>query len=112
MSTDAPTPKPAPGIPVDTSALPDDPAVLKQMIAELIRALRQSRRDQEAVQQRLDALLRRLYGPRPESVNPQQPLLFPQDSAVPAPPAPTPTADPTAGVGRHAHSATKPAAMS
>jgi transposase len=93
MSTDAmppTTPLPAPLTPpaVDTSALPDDPAVLKQMIAELLRALRQSRRDQEALQQRLDALLRRLYGPRPEPVNPQQPLLFPLADEVPEPPPP------------------------
>ena len=55
MSTDAPTPTPLSATAVDTSALPDDPTVLKQMIAELIRVLRQSRRDQEALQQRLDA---------------------------------------------------------
>jgi len=111
MSTDAPTPKPAPGIPVDTSALPDDPAILKQMIAELLRALRSERRDKETLQQRLDALLRRLYGPRPESVNPQQPLLFPQDSAVPAPPAPTPTAEPTRprGQSQRPHGRRRPA---
>jgi transposase len=75
---------------VDTSARPDDPAVLKQMIAELIGALRQSRRDQEALQGRLDALLRRLYGPRPEPVNPHQPLLFPEVEDTPAPPPPPP----------------------
>lgn len=98
MSTDATpplTPLPAPSPPpppVDTSALPDDPAVLKQMIAELIRAWRQSRRDQDSLQQRLDALLRRLYGPRPESVNPDQPLLFPlpEGDEVPTPPAAAP----------------------
>jgi transposase len=87
MSTDA-TPPITPPLPptVDTSALPDDPAVLKQMIAELIRALRSERRDKEAVQQRLDALLRRYYAPRPD--NPNQPLLFPQPEPeeVPAPP--------------------------
>ena len=76
MSTDATPPTTPPPPLVDTSALPDDPAVLKQMIAELIRALRSERRDKEAVQQRLDALLRRYYAPRPD--NPNQPLLFPQ----------------------------------
>jgi len=70
------------------------------MIAELMRALRQSRRDQEALQQRLDALLRRLYGPRPESINPQQPLLFPQVSEVPTPPAPTPEPAPARQRGK------------
>lgn len=97
MSTDATPPitplqppiSPPPA--VDTSALPDDPAVLKQMIAELIRALRSERRDKEALQQRLDALLRRLYGPRPEPIHPNQPLLFPQDDEAPAPPPPAPS---------------------
>src|SRR6516165_6961638 len=96
MSTDArpSTSPPPPATPaLDPSALPDDPAVLKQMIAELLRALRESRRDQEALQQRLDALLRRLYGPRPGPVDPQQPLLFaPLEEEVPVPP-PAPASD-------------------
>jgi transposase len=74
---------------VDIAALPNDPAVLKQMIAELLRALRTERRDRAEVQQRLNALLQRLYGPRPGPTNPDQPLLFPEDD-VPAPPAPPP----------------------
>jgi len=73
-----------------TAALPDDPVVLKQMIAELLRALRQEHRDHEKTQARLDALLRRLYGPRPDPANPDQPTLFPEDD-VPAPPPPPPT---------------------
>src|SRR6516165_7783029 len=99
MSTNVPPTTPGPqsrhAVPtsVDTAALPDDPAVLKQMIAELLRALRASRRDQEALQQRLDALLRRLYGPRPGPVDPQQPLLFaPLEEEVPVPP-PAPASD-------------------
>jgi transposase len=101
MSTDAA----APGTPCDTaalpspvaspaadpSALPDDPALLKQMIAELLKELRRTRRDKEALQQRLDALLRRLYGPRPEPSDPGQLPLFPE--AAEAPPAPPPVED-------------------
>jgi transposase len=94
MSTDRTTPlttpdQPSAASPIDTSALPDDPLVLKQMIAELIRALRSERRDREALQQRLDALLRRLYAPRGEPVDPQQPLLF-APAAEMAPPSPPP----------------------
>ena len=65
------------------------PTVLKQMIAELLRALRSERRDKEALEQRLDALLRRYYAPRP--ANPNQPLLFqePEPPEVPAPPPPS-----------------------
>jgi transposase len=96
MSADVPIPgpssQPPPGTPapegpvkplrtsstssVDISGLPDDPAVLKQMIAELLRALRSERKDRQDVQQRLDALIRRLYGPRPTPDNPDQALLF------------------------------------
>jgi transposase len=97
MATDATTPpstSAAPSIPLpDTSSLPDDSAVLKQMIAELLRALRSERRDHEQTRQRLDALLKRLYGPRPQPVDPHQPLLFAMDDAVPTPPAPASATD-------------------
>jgi len=97
MTTDANTPRsPAAAnssMPLpDTSNLPDDLAVLKQMIAELLRALRGERRDHQETRQRLDALLKRLYGPRPQPVNPQQPLLF-ADDVVPPPPSPPRVAD-------------------
>ena len=89
---------------MDTAALPDDPAVLKQMIAELVRALRRSRRNEEEIQRRLDALLRRLYGPRPSPTNPDQPLLFPadaiNDTPVSLPPAPLPADDPPSRRGQ------------
>jgi transposase len=80
----------------DTAALPDDAAVLKQMIAELLRELRRERRDRQEIQQRLDALLRRWYGPRTERPNPDQPLLFPESDMPlsPAPPAPPPDEPP------------------
>jgi transposase len=101
MSTDAATPDPQSTTPaaslspsVNTSTLPDDPAVLKQMIAELLRALRSARRDHEETQRRLDALLQRLHGPRPEPVDPQQPLLFADAAAAPEPPPPPSSEEP------------------
>ena len=110
MSTNAPAPvatipktssAAASSVPptLNTAMLPDDPAVLKQMIAELLRELRRERRDRAEVQQRLDALLRRLYGPRPSPDNPQQPLLFdnpataPDPSGSPEPPAAPPPSE-------------------
>jgi transposase len=87
--TSAPTAVAPAAAVVNSAALPDDPNVLKQMIAELLRELRRSRRDQEALQRRLDALLRRA---RPEVSNPNQPLLFPEEAAPPVPP-PTPPPD-------------------
>jgi transposase/uncharacterized coiled-coil protein SlyX len=83
--------------------LPDDPAVLQQMIRELLEQLAASRRDSDQLRQRLDQLLRRLYGPRTEKTDPHQPLLFdepPPEPAPPPPPEPAAAATPRAGHGR------------
>src|SRR3954452_13265752 len=88
MSAAAATAVPA----VDPASLPDDPALLKAMLAELLAALRASRQDGERLRERLDQLLRRLYGPRSERLNPDQLLLFaepPADEDV-TPPASDP----------------------
>src|SRR6516162_7838682 len=81
----------ATAVPADDPArLPDDPALLKAMLAELLAALRASRQEGERLRQRLDQLLRRLYGPRSERLNPDQPLLFTEpvadDGVTPPPP--------------------------
>lgn len=93
MSTDATTPRsvspsatPASTV-FDPTKLPDDTSVLKQLIAELLRALRDERRNREEMQQRLDALLRRSLPAEP--IDPNQPLLFPE-LAQAEPAAPTP----------------------
>src|ERR1700677_3008330 len=86
MSTDASTTVP------DTTQLPDDPAILRRMIGELIETLRNTRRENQQLHDRLDQLLHRLYGPRAERYDPNQPLLFaelpPPPATVAAPPAP------------------------
>jgi len=81
---------------MDPRVLPNDVNVLKQMIAELLRDLRRERHDRQAVEQRLDALLKRLYGPRPERVDPDQGQLFAADDPAlsPAPPPPAPPDEP------------------
>jgi len=83
---------------VDPAQLPDDPALLKAMLAESLAALRASRQEGERLQARLDQLLRRLYGPRSERLPPDQPLLFPEATAdqpaTPPPVAPAETAKP------------------
>ena len=56
--------------------LPDDLDTLKRMIIELIATLQQERQDKDELRQRLHLLMQRLYGPRSERFNPQQPLLF------------------------------------
>src|SRR5262245_64808694 len=58
--------------------LPDDPAVLKQMILELLDALKKAQHEREGLQHRLDQLLRRLYGPKAERFDPNQPWLIPE----------------------------------
>jgi transposase len=73
--------------------LPDDPALLKQMIGELLATVHQQQGQIGDLQARLDQLLRRLYGPRSERLDPSQMLLFglpPQEAAAPVEPASKP----------------------
>jgi transposase len=74
-----------------TAALPDDPAILRQMILELLDALRDTRRQNDELQHRLDLLLRRIYGPRTERFDPNQPLLIPDAFELVAPETSGPT---------------------
>src|SRR5215471_2375646 len=72
----------------DAAPLPDDLAVCQQMIRELLTSLHDARRANEQLRQRLDALLRRLYGPRAERLDANQLLLFAQaEASSPQPPA-------------------------
>src|SRR3954471_3582683 len=83
---------PTPGTPADPpAALPDDPAILRQMVRELLDLLRQTRDENAQLQHRLELLLRRLYGPRTERFDPNQPLLIPDafDAPAAAPPRDT-----------------------
>jgi transposase len=74
--------------------LPDDPATLKRIVLELLATLHERQRDNEALRHRLDLLLRRLYGPRGERFDPNQPLLF--GGLADAPDAAGDLADPNA----------------
>jgi transposase len=80
------------------NTLPDDPTLLKRMIAELLTTLAQERLSKEQIQQRLDQALRRIYGPRSERLNPDQLLLFADALAAAAapvlPPEPEPATPP------------------
>src|SRR5579872_223742 len=75
--------------------LPDDLDLLKQMIRELLATLRAQRQDNEQLRTRLDQLLRRLYGPRAERFDPNQPLLFAAVASLLEPP-PAPAVVPAA----------------
>ncbi len=89
---------PATGLPPTAAEqLPDDVATLKGLVLELLASLHQRDRDMESLRHRIDLLLRRLYGPRGERLNPGQLLLFAgmaagQDTVtqpLPEPAAPT-----------------------
>jgi transposase len=80
MSTDA-------SLIPDPAALPDDPAVLKQLICELVEQLTKSRDANLQLEHRLDLLLRRLYGRTSEKIDPRQGTLFdgkPAEDETPA----------------------------
>ncbi len=48
------------------------------MIRELLDAIQKEQREREGLQQRIDQLLRRLYGPKAERFDPNQPWLIPE----------------------------------
>jgi transposase len=101
MSTQAPTTcsssatttpaTPSSPFTIDPANLPDDSALLKQMIAELLEAWRRDRKDLTEMQQRLYNLLHKCRHEGP--IDPNQPLLFPElaelEPAAPAPLEPT-----------------------
>lgn len=64
--------------PSDDAPLPDDVLTLQAMIRELLDALKKKQDECEGVQQRLDLLLRKLYGPKAERFDPSQPWLLPE----------------------------------
>jgi transposase len=80
----------------DLSALPDDPATLRQLVLQLLEALRGKDTELSKLQHHMDLLLRRLYGRSSEKIDPLQLLLFPaaaqdattqQEAATPEPAA-------------------------
>lgn len=73
-----------PSIATDAS-LPDDPVLLKALIHELLAAHNQLQQRYGQLEHRLDLLLKRLYGPRADRINPDQPSLF-DESTSPEPP--------------------------
>jgi transposase len=88
MSTDAwPLPDPA--------LLPDDVAVLKQLVVQLLSELRSAHARLERQEQHMHLLLKRLYGSTSEKFDPRQGLLFDgqagEEEAAASPPVPPPS---------------------
>jgi transposase len=69
MSTDA---LPLP----DAATLPDDPAVLKQLVVQLLEELQKERGARDRLEHHLHLLLKRIYGSTSEKVDPRQGVLF------------------------------------
>ena len=100
MSTDAlPTPDPA--------LLPDEPAVLKALVVQLLEELRSAHARLERQEHHMHLLLTRIYGSTSEKSDPRQGLLFDvQAGEGEVAPAPAPATDAPAASGsknRHRH---------
>lgn len=65
--------------------LPDDPALLKGLVRELLATHHAQQRQIEQLTHRLDLLLKRVYGPRADTLDPRQLLLFEAPLAEAAP---------------------------
>lgn len=76
----------------DPVSLPEDVTLLQAMILELQQAQQRSQRTIDGLQQQLEQLLKRLYGPRGEKFDPQAYALFPELKTLLAQPALTPPA--------------------
>jgi transposase len=60
----------------DPESLPDDPALLRQLILQLLQTLRSDRARIEKLQQHMDWLVRRMFGRSREKLDPRQLALF------------------------------------
>jgi transposase len=76
MSMDVSVVTSGPSTEQTTPPLPSDIPTLQAMIVELLDALQKEQREREGLQQRLDQLLRRLFGPKAERFDPNQPWLI------------------------------------
>jgi len=91
MSTDA-LPQPDPAL------LPDDPAVLKQLVMQLLEELQKAHARLERQEHHLHLLLKRVYGSASEKIDPRQGVLFDAqvgaEETAPATAAPPPASKP------------------
>jgi hypothetical protein len=62
--------------PLDPSALPDDPVLLKKLLVQLVSLLRRETKRRDDVERNTDLLLRKLTATRSESTSPDQLNLF------------------------------------
>ncbi len=100
--------------PLDPAALPDDPAVLKQILLQLVAMLRKETKRREDVERNMDLLLRKLTAPKSLPACAGQQTLFdvqgPLDEPPPAPTNPEVEQPAAPAPRRHAHGRRKPPA--
>ena len=77
--------------PLDSAALPDDPAVLKQLLLQLVSMLRKETKRREEVERNMDLLLRKLTTPKSTLPAPGQKELFDTSELFEEPAAPPAT---------------------
>src|SRR4030042_6209155 len=97
MSTDAmPLPDPA--------LLPDEPAVLKQLVVQLLEELQKANARLQRQEHHMHLLLKRIYGSTSERFDPRQGVLFDvqagEEEAATSPPVPPPVSP---SVPQHRH---------
>ena len=90
MDTDAPL------LP-DLTLLPDDPAVLKQLVVQLLEELQKAHARLERQEHHMHLLLKRLYGSTSEKLDPRQGLLFDPRAGEAEGAADTPAPPPASG---------------
>jgi transposase len=87
---------------IDPQHLPEDPALLRQMVTSLVQEVETRERRLRQLQHWLEQLLRARYGPRRERVNESQLFLFAValvSAGREAPPAPETSAPPEKALG-------------
>jgi transposase len=86
----------------DLALLPDDPAVLKQLVVQLLDELQKANARLERQEHHMHLLLKRIYGSTSEKFDPQQGVLFDsqpgEEEAVLSAPAPPPATSATAKI--------------
>lgn len=94
-------------ITLDLTALPDDPALLKSLVVDLVAVLQQERVEKEQLRHRLMQALRHRFGRRAETMDPGQLELFARQieaalakTSEPPPETETTTSAPPKGHGR------------
>ena len=90
----------------DLATLPDDSALLKQLVLQLFKELQKANARVQQLEHHMDLLVRRIYGRSSEKFDPRQGSLFDLTKDVPLAPVESPALpkpQASSNVNRHAH---------